>query len=60
MFDDQQISIIIQLMQREFIQKLTNLVEAKLENERFGLEDLARDVCMSHTHLNRKLKKNQQ
>jgi TolB-like protein/AraC-like DNA-binding protein len=44
-------------MQREFILKLTNLVEAKLENEKFGPEDLARDAGLSHTHLNRKLKK---
>ena len=45
-------------MHREFIQKLTNLVEANLANETFGPEDLARETGMSHTNLNRKLKIN--
>lgn len=43
-------------MHREFIQKLTNLVEANLANETFGPDDLAREAGMSHTNLNRKLK----
>jgi TolB-like protein/AraC-like DNA-binding protein/Tfp pilus assembly protein PilF len=43
-------------MHREFIQKLTNLVEANLANEKFGSEELAREAGMSHTNLNRKLK----
>jgi TolB-like protein/AraC-like DNA-binding protein/Tfp pilus assembly protein PilF len=43
-------------MHREFIQKLTNLVEANLANEKFGPDDLAREAGMSHTNLNRKLK----
>ena len=43
-------------MHREFIQKLTNLVEANLANEKYGPDDLSREVGLSHTHLNRKLK----
>lgn len=43
-------------MHREFIQKLTNIVEANLANESFGPDDLARDVGMSHSTFNRKLK----
>jgi TolB-like protein/AraC-like DNA-binding protein len=43
-------------MQKEFIQKLTNLVEANLANEKFGPEELAREADMSHSNLNRKLK----
>ncbi|HSO85787.1 MAG TPA: helix-turn-helix domain-containing protein, partial [Draconibacterium sp.] len=43
-------------MHREFIQKLTNLVEANLANEKFGPEELAKEAGMSHSNLNRKLK----
>lgn len=43
-------------MQREFIQKLTALVEASLANEKFGPEELAAEAGMSHSNLNRKLK----
>ena len=43
-------------MHREFIQKLTNLVEANLANEKFGPDELAREAGISHSHLNRKLK----
>jgi TolB-like protein/AraC-like DNA-binding protein len=43
-------------MQSDFVKKLTILVEAKLEDERFGPEELAKDASLSHTHLNRKLK----
>jgi len=43
-------------MHNEFIQKLTNIVEANLANEKFGPKELARETNMSHAHLNRKLK----
>ena len=43
-------------MHKEFIQKLTNLVEANLANEKFGPDELAREAGISHSHLNRKLK----
>lgn len=43
-------------MPREFMQKLTNLVEANLANEKFGPEELAREAGISHSNLNRKLK----
>jgi TolB-like protein/AraC-like DNA-binding protein len=43
-------------MHREFIQKLTNLVEANLHNEKFGVSQLAREIGMSRFNLNRKLK----
>jgi len=43
-------------MNREFIHRLTEIVEANLANETFGTEDLAREMGMSHSNLNRKLK----
>ncbi len=43
-------------MYKEFIQKLTNIVEANLANENFGPEELAHEAGMSHSNLNRKLK----
>ncbi len=43
-------------MHREFIHKLTSLVEANLANEKFGPEELAREAGMSHSNINRKLK----
>ena len=42
-------------MNKEFIKKLTELVEANLANETFGTEDLAKEMGMSHSNLNRKL-----
>ena len=43
-------------MHKEFIHKLTEIVEANLANDKFGPEELARKAGMSHTNLNRKLK----
>ncbi len=43
-------------MHREFIQNLTKIIEANLANEKFGPDDLAREVGMSHSHLHRQLK----
>lgn len=43
-------------MNKEFIQKITDLVEANLSNEKFGVEDLIREMGMSHSNLHRKLK----
>jgi len=43
-------------MNNEFIKKLTDIVEANLANEKFGIEDVAREMGMSHTNLHRKLK----
>jgi AraC-like DNA-binding protein len=42
-------------MNKEFLKKLTEIVEANLANENFGTEDLAREMGMSHSNLNRKL-----
>jgi TolB-like protein/AraC-like DNA-binding protein len=44
-------------MPREFIQKLTNLVETNLANEKFGPDELAKESGMSRSNLNRKLRK---
>jgi len=38
------------------MQRLTDLVEANLSNEKFGVEDLVREMGMSHSNLHRKLK----
>lgn len=43
-------------MNKEFIQRLTDLVEANLSNEKFGVEDLIREMGLSHSNLHRKLK----
>ena len=43
-------------MNKEFIPGLTKLVEANLANELFGIEELAREMGMSHSNLHRKLK----
>lgn len=43
-------------MPKEFIQKLNNLVEANLANEKFGPESLAREMGMSRSSLHRKLR----
>ena len=43
-------------MNKEFMQRLTGLVEANLSNEKFGVEDLIRETGMSHSNLHRKLK----
>ncbi len=38
-------------MNKEFIKRLTDIVEENLENEAFGIEDLAREMGMSHSNL---------
>ncbi len=43
-------------MHKTFIQKLTEIVEANLANDKFGPEELTRESGMSHSNLNRKLK----
>jgi TolB-like protein/AraC-like DNA-binding protein len=43
-------------MHKELIQKLTNIVEANLANEKFSPDDLAREAGMSRSNLNRKLR----
>jgi len=43
-------------MSIEFIKKLTDIVEANLANEKFGVEDLIREIGMTHSSLHRKLK----
>ena len=43
-------------MPKEFLYKLTELVEANLANEHFGIEELAREMGMSHSSIHRKLR----
>jgi len=43
-------------MNKEFINQLTNIVEANLANETFGPDELVKEAGMSHSNLNRKLK----
>ncbi|MEZ4776714.1 MAG: tetratricopeptide repeat protein [Bacteroidia bacterium] len=42
-------------MDQQFLQKVTETIEANLTNEQFGVETLSEAVNMSVTHLNRKL-----
>ncbi|MDR8392885.1 helix-turn-helix domain-containing protein [Aliifodinibius sp. S!AR15-10] len=44
-------------MKQAFIQKLTEIVEQNLDNEQFGVEDLASGAGVSRSQLHRKLKK---
>lgn len=39
-----------------FIQKLTEIIQANLSNENFGVNELAQEIGMSHLNLHRKLK----
>jgi len=39
-----------------FIKKLTEITLANLDNERFGVEELSREMGMSHTTIHRKLR----
>lgn len=39
-----------------FIQKLTRLIEANLENDQFSVSDLAAQMSISHSQIHRKLK----
>ncbi len=41
---------------RQFMEKLLRLVEANIDNEKFGVEDLAAGSAMSQAQLHRKLK----
>jgi len=43
-------------MNSEFVKRLTDIVEANLANEKFGVEDLVREMGISHISLHRKLK----
>lgn len=42
-------------MDEAFLQKLTGIVEANLENEQFGVKDLAHEAGMSRSQIHRKL-----
>lgn len=43
-------------MNSEFMKRLTDIVEANLADENFGVEDLVREMGISHINLHRKLK----
>ena len=43
-------------MNSEFVKRLTDIVEANLDDENFGVEDLVRRMGISHINLHRKLK----
>lgn len=42
--------------QKQFLQKVTSIIESNLENEQFGVSELARAVGMSRSNLRRKIK----
>ena len=44
------------VMNSEFVKRLTDIVEANLADENFGVEDLVREMGLSHITLHRKLK----
>lgn len=43
-------------MNKDFIRRITELVELNLANENYGIEDLAHEMGMSHSSLHRKLR----
>ena len=43
-------------MNNEFVKRLSDIVEANLADEKFGVEDLVREMGISHISLHRKLK----
>jgi len=43
-------------MNSEFVKRLTDIVEANMADENFGVEDLVREMGLSHINLHRKLK----
>ena len=43
-------------MNSEFVKRLTDIVEANMADENFGVEDLVREMGLSHISLHRKLK----
>lgn len=45
-------------MNEKFIQKLTAIVEKNMANQTFGVNDLAREMEVSHSTLHRKIKLN--
>jgi len=47
----------IQSAQNDFIQKISDIVEANISNEHFGVSELAAEISMSRSNLLRKVKK---
>jgi AraC-like DNA-binding protein/tetratricopeptide (TPR) repeat protein len=45
-----------QLDQEKYIERLNNIVEANFTNTNFGVEDLAKEIGLSHSSLHRRLK----
>jgi AraC-like DNA-binding protein len=43
-------------MNNDFIKRLTDIIEANLANEKFGIGDVVKEMGMSHLNLHRKLK----
>jgi AraC-like DNA-binding protein/TolB-like protein/tetratricopeptide (TPR) repeat protein len=41
----------------QFIERLTAIIEANLQNDQFGVQELAREMNMSRSHLHRQLNK---
>lgn len=42
--------------EHEFVKRLAKIVEANLQNEQFGVSELAREMKMSRSHIHRQLK----
>jgi AraC-like DNA-binding protein len=47
----------IRAIDKEFLQKITELIEENISNEQFGVSELAADIGMSRSNLLRKVKK---
>jgi AraC-like DNA-binding protein len=42
--------------EHEFVKRLTKIVEANLQNEQFGVNELAAKTGLSRSHIHRRLK----
>ena len=47
----------IQSEEKNFLERLTSIIEDNLSDEQFGVSELAREMGMSHSNLHRKVKK---
>ncbi|NQV16376.1 response regulator [bacterium] len=50
------VEMTVSSMDEQFLKRAIQIVEENMENEDFGVEQLARQIGMSHQHLNRKLR----
>jgi AraC-like DNA-binding protein len=48
--------VIVPSSEKVFLDKLTEIIEAKIEDEKFGVDELSKEIGLSRSQLHRKLK----